>query len=154
MITKKHTIKNVFVIIIYLHTAFKFKNISSTALQIFPPSRGTIGIIFIIAKNKLISAKLSYLVFLNAKNKKILHAGPAENKNNFLIKATFSKSVLRLKPNKVIFILSNLIFKITAEIKCAASWKANAIKMSITYYSFISNSLAGFKDSPSSHTSI
>ena len=136
IITKKHTIKNVLVIIIYLHTAFKSKNNSKTDLQIFPPSKGTMGIIFTIAKNTLISAKLLYLVFLKIRYKHILHAGPAINSNIFLKKVILSISASKLNPNNVIFTLLNLIFKITAEIKWAASWAASAIIMSI-YILFI-----------------
>ena len=53
MIIRKHTIKNVLVIIIYLHTDFRSRNICNMDLQIFPPSKGTTGNIFTIARNKL-----------------------------------------------------------------------------------------------------
>ncbi len=154
MIVRKHVMKNVFVIIIYRHTVFISKNISSTDLQIFPPSRGTTGTMLIIASNALASANLECPAILNITYKHKLAAGPAKNKTSLLINPMFSRSALRLKPNGVILTLSNFMFKIKAAIKCAASWTARAIIISITYHSFISNSLEGFIDSPFSQTSI
>ena len=86
----------------YLETVLVSKKTSKIVLQIFPPSKGKMGIKFMYAKNKLIFANIKYSVFLNPKYRHRLHAGPAKNNIILFAYETLSKSAFRLKPNNVI----------------------------------------------------
>ena len=113
--------------LMYLETAFASKNNSKRVLQIFPPSKGTMGTKFMYASNKFIFAKLKYSVFLNPKYRRKLHAGPAKNKIIFLACETVSKCAFKFNPNKVILTFVNLIFNKIAVNRWEISWADSAM---------------------------